>query len=100
MPTFEISLEYLWCHRPACPQPRLVARRELDANLRGDRPRNLALDAQDVADVALVALRPETLLGVSSNELQRDADAVAGALYRPLEHVVDTNLGGDLGKQL
>ena len=96
----EISLEHFRRHRFGRRQLLVVGGGEPAADLARHRARHLALHRQHVADVALVALRPEVLLGVGADELQRDAHAVAGAQHRALQDVVDAELAGDLGEQL
>ena len=85
-------------HRPRSAQAFPLARRELDLHLACDRLRQLALERQDVAHVALVALRPEMPVGGRLDELHGDAHAVAGAEHRPFHDRVHAQLARDLGQ--
>ena len=79
---------------------RLLGTRELQLDLAGDRPRDLAVKREDVAEVAVVAVAPEVLVGGGLDELRGDAHAVSGAQHRALDDGVHVQLARDLGKRL
>jgi hypothetical protein len=64
----------------------------------GDRhvPRDVALQAEHVAQVAFVAVRPQVAVAPGVDELNRDAHAVAGTQDRPFDRRVNPQFACDL----
>ena len=62
----------------------LGSQRQLD--LVGDRPRNIALQGQNVGEVALEAFGPKVVLGARFDELHGRAHRVPRPPHRALEH--------------
>jgi hypothetical protein len=62
-------------------QSHLLLGRHFHADLAGNRPRNLALQCQNVAQIALIALGPELLIGLRLDQLRRDPHPVARAQH-------------------
>src|SRR5262245_11028090 len=64
----------------------------------GDRHRfaDLVLQCENVGELAVVALCPDVLAGVSLDQLCGDADTVAGFTQAAFEHVAHAELAPDL----
>ena len=62
---------------------------DLNLDLLGNGARDLALQLQDVGQVALVFTRPEMRIRRRVNQLHADPHAIAGALHRPFDDGVD-----------
>ena len=77
-------------------QPRLVLGRQLDSDLLGDRPRDVALQRQHVRQLAIVALVPQVRIAARVNELNRDAYSVLRAHDGALDHCIHVELLSDL----
>jgi hypothetical protein len=74
---------------------RALLRRELRLERIGDGLRDLALDREDVLDVAVVALRPQVVVGGGLDQLHVDVHLVAGLLHAALENRGDAELHRD-----
>ena len=61
-------------------------------DLRGE----LALDGEDVLQLAVVALRPQVLVGIGVDQLRRNAHLVPGAAHAAFEEGGHAKLGADL----
>jgi len=73
---------------------------QIDADLIGDSSGDLILERQRVAQFALVALRPQVLIGGGFDQLRGDTDAVAGAEDGAFDDCVDVEFASDLRKGL
>src|SRR6202011_3910105 len=60
--------------------------------------RNLALNLEDISDIAIVMLRPQVGIGARSNQLRADAKTVRHALDAAFEYISNAELAGYLGK--
>src|SRR5215469_13595860 len=60
------------------------------------RSANLILDAEQVSDIAIEALRPKVESIFRTDQTDRDADAFSGSPYRPFQDSFDTELPSDL----
>ncbi len=81
-------------HRRQRGEARLLFRRELGSYLAGDGLRHLALQSDDILQLALVAAGPEVRVCSTMDELDRDPHPVTGAEHRPLDDALDTQLFG------
>ena len=80
---------------PGTGQTRLLLRRQGDIDFSGDALRHFALEGQDVTQVALVALRPQGLLGGGPDQSGRDSHLVARAHNRTFDDRVDIQFPRD-----
>src|SRR6188472_3532680 len=71
-----------------------VTGRELEFQRRDDRVRELVLEIEDVAEVAIVALSPEMKAGRSIDQLGIDPDAFSCSSGAAFQHVSDTQVFG------
>ena len=69
--------------------PGTLLRRDLNPDLLGDCARHLALQLQDVRQLALVFPRPQMRIGRRMNQLDTDPHAIARPLHRAFDHGVD-----------
>ena len=72
----------------------------LTTNLLRHRPRNLPLECQNAADVAVVAVRPCGPVVRCINELHCDPHLIARSQHRTRQHRVDIQLARDFGHRL
>ena len=79
-------------HRTGARQAGLRVRRQRESDGPGDGPRDLALQDQDVAEVALIGLGPDVGLVDGLDELSGDAHALTGAAEAALQDVVRPQL--------
>src|ERR1700682_3252003 len=79
-------------------QPLL--RGHLGLDLAGNGAGHLALQLQNVAQIAMVSFAPETSVARSVNQLRRDPHPVSRARDRAFHHGVDAELPGDLAQRL
>ncbi len=77
-------------------QPRFLLRRQRNLDLSGDCVRHLALQGEDVAQVALVAVGPQVPVRGRMDQLRRDPHPLPGAQNRPLHHRIYVQLARDL----
>ena len=68
-----------------------------DVDPAGDVGGDVALQVEDLAEIALVDLGPEVHVGGNLNELRRDPHAAAGSRHGPLDDRVDVQFAPDLG---
>src|SRR5262249_25127953 len=61
-------------------------------NLPGNRLRNLGLHAENIAQIALIAFRPELRLILDLAKPRGDAHAIARATHFSLQRVIDTEI--------
>jgi hypothetical protein len=61
----------------------------------GDLLGDLALDRENVLDVAIIGLGPEMFVGPGIHELAHDADPVSGPPHAPLEDRGDAQFRGN-----
>ena len=83
-------------HRALGLEPAPLLGRDLHAHLVCDRPRDLALQREDVGELALVAVRPQGPVARGIDQLRGDAHAPAGEQGRALDHRVHAQLARDL----
>ncbi len=83
-----------------CPRRGRSGRSEDALHAGRDVARDLPLHFEDLADMALVLLRPEVRVGASVDELDVDAHAVAFARHRPFDHGVGGELFRDRRQRL
>src|SRR5262245_42204362 len=76
----------------------LLVRRKLRLELLGDGFGNLALDGEDISEVAIVGLRPEMRIIASVDQLRTDPNLVGCPLHSALEQMRDTQLPPDLAQ--
>ena len=81
-------------------KPRSGFRRELRSKGFRNGRRELALKSDDVAFVALVALRPEMMIGRGVNQLRGDAHKSACAQYASFDYAIHAELMRDLRQGL
>ena len=65
-----------------------------------DGDSEVALELQDIADVAIEICGPKVGLIAGLDELGGDADALAGAPYATFEQIIHTKFTSDLGDSL
>jgi hypothetical protein len=70
----------------------LLRGRELRLQLVGDGFGDLALNGEDIGQIAIVSLRPEMSVVAGVDELRVHPHLVGGALHAPLQQVSDTKL--------
>src|SRR5207237_6219169 len=85
-----------WIHLARQAKASLFSRGHLDSDLVGDRPSYLALQRQDVAQVALVILGPNVMITAGVDQMHRDSNALAHSGYCALDHGVHLQLPTDL----
>ena len=61
-----------------------------------DRLHDLVLDREDLGLRAVVPLAPDVVAGLGVDQLHADADTIAHAAYRALDHEADVQLTRDL----
>ncbi len=66
----------------------------------GDSQCHVALDGEDVGQVAVIVVCPEVLVGLRIDELSGDADAAGRASHATLDDVGDPQLSRDLPEVL
>src|SRR6266568_8635242 len=77
-------------------RPDALLRIEMRLDGGDDVPGNLILDGEDVAQLAVVPLRPDVLARRCVNELPRHADAPTHGPDAAFEDITDRQLQGDL----
>src|SRR6266508_770273 len=70
-------------------EPLSRAGRELEVDGTGNRRRELALQSQDVFEIAVVRFGPHLRLSVDLDQLRVHADAAAGTADGSFDHVTD-----------
>ena len=88
----QVVLVGLRAHRTGARQAGLRVRRQLESDGPGDGPRDVALQDQDVAEVALIRLGPHVGLVDGLDQLSGDAHALTGAAEASLQDVVRAQL--------
>src|SRR5207245_5974234 len=88
----QVVLVGLPAHRTGARQPGLRVRRQGKSDGPGDGSRDLALQDQHVAEVALIGLGPDMGLVDGLDELSGDAHALTGAAEAALQDVVRSQL--------
>ena len=73
-------------------------RRQLDRNLPRHRFCQLALQAEHVLQLTIVAASPEHFVGPCGDELDAEPNPIGDQEGRAFEHGVDIELAGDLGE--
>jgi hypothetical protein len=58
----------------------------------GNFARDLALEGKSIAQIALIAVRPQVLIGICSDQLRRDSNLLASAQDRPFHHAINVQL--------
>src|ERR1700760_3145924 len=81
------------------PRVTLCRRGKTGPNFAGDPLRDLILQPQDVLKIALVAIRPEMLIGASIYQLRSDADPVTGAHDGAFDDGIHSKLLCDVGQR-
>ena len=100
VPALQVLEVRLGVHRGAPRELRRLGGRELDRDLPRHGLGQLALQAEHVLELAVVAVGPERLVAARGDELHADAHAVADEQRRALEDRVDVQLARDLGERL
>ena len=86
--------------RAAAGQARFLLRRQLNLNLVGDGARDVALQRQDIPQVALVLLGPQVRIRRRVNQLGGDSDASLRPQDRAFDDGIDVERLRDLGQWL
>jgi len=81
-------------------QAQPLFRRQLDGDLSGHLSGDLVLKPDDVAEITLVASRPEVSFGVGIDELRRHPNVIAVAHHGTLQDRIDVQDLRDLRKRL
>jgi len=98
-PPLQVQLVGLGVHGSLPRELRALLRRDLHADLPGDRARDVTLDREDVAQLPVVAFRPH-LAFRRIDQPGVDADVVARPEHRPLDDRVHVEVPRDLRKRL
>ena len=73
-------------------EPLLFLGREFDANFIGNGESQLALQGEQVAELALVALGPQLGVGAGIKQASCDLDSIARPLYGAFDNSVNIEL--------
>ena len=96
----EIELVGLRVNGAGACQTGSLLRRDLDPNLGRDRLCHVAFERQNVAQVALVALRPQVPVARRMDQLRGDPHPVSHPLHGAFDDPIHTQLPRDLRQRL
>ncbi len=77
-------------------RPLLLLRGQLQVDLFRDVAGHVALQQQNVAQVAVIVFRPNMLIAAAIHQLRGDANMIAGKLHCTFDHCVHVQLARDL----
>ncbi len=96
----EVGVIGSWVYGPGRRQGRLLPGAQLEAELFRDRPRDLAVQGQDVRKLAVVVVPPKVTVATRVDQLYGCAYTVSGTHDRALDDPIYTELPRDLREWL